>query len=215
MTPLVRVRDNPERACLHSCPTPRSSIAPAAWNADEAARRELDKQVWVASEKLHVTHLCICTDGVQIVAAKRRAVLDATELFFAYKRALAPLVPRVRRLFASSATWRGPSSMASCSVAGTRTPAWPRSVACSPCRRRLRRGRHRAGVRARAQAARVAIVRAWPGGQRRRYGSVRHRKPRSESCCRSLVVDCCPKLNPHALGRVAWRRFLVATWAFL
>jgi Rnl2 family RNA ligase len=69
-----------------------------AWNADEAERRALDKQVWVASEKLHGANLCICTDGTQIVVAKRRAVLEATEPFFAYKRAIAPLVPGVRRL---------------------------------------------------------------------------------------------------------------------
>jgi Rnl2 family RNA ligase len=80
-------------------PYPKVVDSLAAWNADEVERRALDKQVWVASEKLHGANLCIATDGTQLVVAKRRAVLDPTESFFAYKRAVAPLVTGVRRLF--------------------------------------------------------------------------------------------------------------------
>ncbi len=80
-------------------PYPKIADSIAAWDADEADRRELDKHVWVASEKIHGANLCICTDGAQIVVAKRRAVLDPSDPFFAYKRAIAPLVPAVRSLF--------------------------------------------------------------------------------------------------------------------
>jgi len=85
-------------------PYPKIVDSLAAWNADELERRALDKQVWVASEKLHGANLCIATDGTQIVVAKRRAVLDPTESFFAYKRAVAPLVTGVRRVFRALAT---------------------------------------------------------------------------------------------------------------
>jgi Rnl2 family RNA ligase len=80
-------------------PYPKIVDSLAAWDADEIERRALDKQVWVASEKIHGANLCIGTDGTQIIVAKRRAVLEPTESFFAYKRAVAPLVAGVRRLF--------------------------------------------------------------------------------------------------------------------
>lgn len=95
---------------VEACVRSRGGVAPfvpypkivdriAAWNADEIDRRALDKQVWVASEKIHGANLCICTDGTEIVVAKRRAVLEAGDLFFGYKRAIAPLIPAVRALF--------------------------------------------------------------------------------------------------------------------
>jgi Rnl2 family RNA ligase len=80
-------------------PYPKIVDRIAAWNADEIDRRALDKQVWVASEKIHGANLCICTDGAEIVVAKRRAVLDAGDPFFGYRRAVAPLIPAVRALF--------------------------------------------------------------------------------------------------------------------
>lgn len=80
-------------------PYPKIVDTLAAWDADEVERRTLDQQVWVASEKVHGANLCIATDGTQIVVAKRRAVLEPTESFFAYKRAVAPLIANVRRLF--------------------------------------------------------------------------------------------------------------------
>ncbi|HZJ62578.1 MAG TPA: RNA ligase family protein, partial [Kofleriaceae bacterium] len=80
-------------------PYPKIVDRIAAWNADQTDRRALDKQLWVASEKIHGANLCICTDGTEIAVAKRRAVLDAGDPFFGYKRAIAPLVPAVRALF--------------------------------------------------------------------------------------------------------------------
>lgn len=80
-------------------PYPKIVDRIAAWNADEIDRRELDKQVWVASEKIHGANLCITTDGIDIAVAKRRAVLDVGDPFFGYKRAVAPLLPAVRALF--------------------------------------------------------------------------------------------------------------------
>jgi Rnl2 family RNA ligase len=80
-------------------PYPKIVDRIAAWNADETARRALDKQIWVASEKVHGANLCICTDGTEIVVAKRRVVLDVSDPFFGYKRAVAPLVPGLRALF--------------------------------------------------------------------------------------------------------------------
>jgi Rnl2 family RNA ligase len=80
-------------------PYPKIVDRIAAWNADEAVRRALDKQTWVASEKIHGANLCICTDGTEIAVAKRRAVLDAGDPFFGYRRAIAPLIPAVRALF--------------------------------------------------------------------------------------------------------------------
>lgn len=46
-------------------------------------------------------NLCICTDGTEIAVAKRRALLDAGDPFFGYKRAIAPLVPAVRSAHSS------------------------------------------------------------------------------------------------------------------
>lgn len=69
------------------------------WEVDEAQRRRLDGAVWVATEKLHGANLCICTDGDHIAVAKRRAVLAPEEAFFDYRRAIAPLIPKVRALF--------------------------------------------------------------------------------------------------------------------
>ena len=43
-------------------PYPKIVDRIAAWNADETDRRALDKQVWVASEKIHGANRCICTD---------------------------------------------------------------------------------------------------------------------------------------------------------
>jgi Rnl2 family RNA ligase len=88
-------------------PYPKIVDRIAAWNADEAVRRALDKQTWVASEKIHGANLCICTDGTEIAVAKRRAVLDAGDPFFGYRRAIAPLIPAVRALFRrlGGATW--------------------------------------------------------------------------------------------------------------
>jgi Rnl2 family RNA ligase len=80
-------------------PYPKIVDRIASWHADEADRRVLDKHTWVASEKIHGANLCICTDGTEIAVAKRRAVLDASDPFFGYKRAIAPLVPGVRALF--------------------------------------------------------------------------------------------------------------------
>jgi Rnl2 family RNA ligase len=80
-------------------PYPKIPDRIAAWNADETERRALDKQIWAASEKIHGANLCICTDGTEIAVAKRRAVLDAGDAFFGYRRAIAPLVPAVRALF--------------------------------------------------------------------------------------------------------------------
>lgn len=80
-------------------PYPKIVDRVAAWHADEADRRMLDKHTWVASEKIHGANLCICTDGTEIAVAKRRAVLDGSDPFFGYKRAIAPLVPAVRALF--------------------------------------------------------------------------------------------------------------------
>lgn len=80
-------------------PYPKIVDRIAAWNADEIDRRALDKQIWVASEKIHGANLCLCSDGTEIVVAKRRAVLDAGDRFFGYKRAIAPLIPAVRALF--------------------------------------------------------------------------------------------------------------------
>lgn len=80
-------------------PYPKIVDRIAAWNADEMDRRALDKQIWVASEKIHGANLCIFADGTEIAVAKRRAVLDAGDPFFGYKRAIAPLVPAVRALF--------------------------------------------------------------------------------------------------------------------
>ena len=80
-------------------PYPKIVDRIAAWNADEIDRRALDKQIWVASEKIHGANLCICTDGTEIAVAKRRALLGASDPFFGYKRAIAPLVPAVRALF--------------------------------------------------------------------------------------------------------------------
>lgn len=79
-------------------PYPKIAEDLSAWNTDEAVRRDLDRQVWIACEKIHGANLCICTDGSQIVVAKRRAVLGPDEPFFAYKRAIAPLVTNLRRL---------------------------------------------------------------------------------------------------------------------
>jgi Rnl2 family RNA ligase len=79
-------------------PYPKIVDRISAWNADETDRRVLDKHVWVASEKIHGANLCICTDGIEMSVAKRRAVLDAGDPFFGYKRAIAPLVPAVRAL---------------------------------------------------------------------------------------------------------------------
>lgn len=79
-------------------PYPKIVDRIAAWNADEIDRRALDRQIWVASEKIHGANLCICTDGTEIAVAKRRAVLDAGDRFFGYQRAIAPLVPAVRAL---------------------------------------------------------------------------------------------------------------------
>lgn len=88
-------------------PYPKIVDRIAAWNADEADRRVLDKQVWVASEKIHGANLCILTDGIEIAVAKRRAVLAADDPFFGYKRAVAPLVPAMRALHRSlgDAAW--------------------------------------------------------------------------------------------------------------
>jgi hypothetical protein len=80
-------------------PYPKIVDRIAAWNADETDRRALDKQIWVASEKIHGANLCICTGGTEIVVAKRRSVLDPGDPFFGYKRAIAPLIPVVRALF--------------------------------------------------------------------------------------------------------------------
>jgi Rnl2 family RNA ligase len=80
-------------------PYPKIVDRIAAWNADETDRRALDKQIWVASEKIHGANLCICTDGIEIAVAKRRIVLDPGDPFFGYKRAIAPLIPAVRALF--------------------------------------------------------------------------------------------------------------------
>ena len=80
-------------------PYPKIVDRIAAWNADETDRRALDKQIWIASEKIHGANLCLCTDGAEIAVAKRRAVLDAGDPFFGYKRAIAPLLPAVRALF--------------------------------------------------------------------------------------------------------------------
>lgn len=67
-------------------PYPKIVDRIAAWNADETDRRALDKQIWVASEKIHGANLCICTDGAEIAVAKRRAVLDAGDPFFGSRR---------------------------------------------------------------------------------------------------------------------------------
>src|SRR4029079_10004809 len=77
-------------------PYPKIVDRIAAWNADDAERRALDKERWVASEKIHGANLCICTDGTEIAVAKRRALLDVNDRFFDYKRAIAPLVPPAR-----------------------------------------------------------------------------------------------------------------------
>ena len=80
-------------------PYPKIVDRIAAWHADEADRRILDRHTWVASEKIHGANLCICTDGTEIAVAKRRAVLEVNDPFFGYRRAIAPLVPAVRALF--------------------------------------------------------------------------------------------------------------------
>lgn len=79
-------------------PYPKIADSLAAWQADDADRRALDKQVWVASEKVHGANLCIGTDGTAIEIAKRRVVLALGKPFFAYERAIGPLVAAVRRL---------------------------------------------------------------------------------------------------------------------
>ena len=88
-------------------PYPKIVDRIAAWQADETDRRMLDKHTWVASEKIHGANLCICTDGTEIAVAKRRAVLDVSDPFFGYRRAIAPLVPGVRALFRQlgNVTW--------------------------------------------------------------------------------------------------------------
>jgi len=78
-------------------PYPKIVDSLAAWNADELERRALDKQVWVASEKLHGANLCIATDGTQIYygpdvsfCAFDLATVDASGngTFVSYRRAV-------------------------------------------------------------------------------------------------------------------------------
>jgi Rnl2 family RNA ligase len=85
-------------------PYPKIPETTASWNLEEAALRKLNKREWVATEKLHGANMCVCVDGDIIQVAKRRGLLQPGVDFFDYRRALAPLLAKAKRLAASLAT---------------------------------------------------------------------------------------------------------------
>ena len=79
-------------------PYPKVREGAAALDMEPGLRRRIDRDGWVATEKIHGAHLCLCSNGTDLRVAKRRAVLEPNESFFDYQQVIAPHVASVIRL---------------------------------------------------------------------------------------------------------------------
>ena len=80
-------------------PYPKLSESPGEWQLDLAGQRQLDRQTWVVSEKLHGANFRIATDGSELRWAKRKAWLEPGDPFFGYALLRDELGPRVLAAF--------------------------------------------------------------------------------------------------------------------
>jgi len=96
--------DPPELPFLPYPKTPRTT---QAWGATPEDHRRLARVEWVATEKIHGANLSLLTDGVRVRAAKRKAILDPGDDFFAHRAILERLAPALRALFARVAAGEG------------------------------------------------------------------------------------------------------------
>jgi Rnl2 family RNA ligase len=74
---------------------------PERLELDEISHRASAKVAWVVTEKIHGANFCVLTDGNEVRAAKRKALLEEGEEFFGYARVLERVREPVRRLFAA------------------------------------------------------------------------------------------------------------------
>lgn len=71
---------------LPFAPYPKVSDAPSAWRLTVAERRLIDRSEWIVTEKIHGAHFALLSDGWRLACAKRKAVLDDGDAFFAHER---------------------------------------------------------------------------------------------------------------------------------
>lgn len=83
-----------------SVPYPKISESPGEWQLDLASQRQLDRQTWVVSEKLHGANFGFATDGSELRCAKRKAWLEPGDPFFGYATLRDELAARVLAAFA-------------------------------------------------------------------------------------------------------------------
>ncbi len=70
------------------------------WLADEAQLRRLRRMQWVVTEKIHGANFClIYTPQAGLECAKRKALLEPGEHFFAHRRVVATVEPQIRALY--------------------------------------------------------------------------------------------------------------------
>ena len=70
-------------------PYPKVAQEPSEWGLDEAQLRATAR--WVANEKVHGAHLCVCVTPDELQLAKRRALLEPSDSFFGCRDAVGPL----------------------------------------------------------------------------------------------------------------------------
>ncbi len=68
---------------------------PGEWRLTEKERRALDRAIWVVTEKIHGANFSFITDGQSVRCAKRKALLEPGESFFAHERLLKRLKDRI------------------------------------------------------------------------------------------------------------------------
>src|SRR5437016_8038652 len=66
--------------------------------ADEAAHRALARVPWVVTEKLHGANLALLSDGDEVRAAKRKALLEPGDEFFGWQAIVARFADPIRAL---------------------------------------------------------------------------------------------------------------------
>jgi Rnl2 family RNA ligase len=67
-------------------------------DADEAAQRALSRVPWVVTEKIHGANLALVSDGSQLRAAKRKALLLPGEEFFGWEEVVARVADAIGAL---------------------------------------------------------------------------------------------------------------------
>ncbi|MEM1009477.1 MAG: RNA ligase family protein, partial [Myxococcota bacterium] len=84
---------------LHFTPYIKIPEDSTQWGLSEKQWRALQKQTWIATEKVHGANFCLLCDGLQLRCAKRKVLLQKTDDFFAYQRVLTSLQSKIFSLF--------------------------------------------------------------------------------------------------------------------